>query len=106
VQVTRCLHDVKDPGEGVDGDEAKPNEAVVKALMVDAAWSEFSADGGPMHALFDEQGGDLCGPRPCRPVVEEGQDLAELAGGGLMSGREILALLQGMSAMGVMGNST
>jgi hypothetical protein len=34
-------------------------------------------------------------------AVEEGQDLVELAGGGLMSGREILALLQGMSAMGV-----
>jgi hypothetical protein len=69
--------------------------------QISGPWSEFSAEGGPLEQLFTEQDGDLCGPRPVRPITEEGADLAELAGGGLMSGREILALLQGMSAMGV-----
>jgi len=82
-------------------DEAQDTfNALIKAkLAASPEWSEFNAD---LAKLTAEQEGDLGGPRPIRAPVEEGSELAELAGGGLMSGREILALLQGMSAMGVM----
>ena len=57
---------------------------------------------GPLHQLCQQQAGDLGGPRAQR-VPLEGAELAELAGGGMMSGHEILALLQNMGAMGMGG---
>lgn len=48
-----------------------------------------------MEQLCAEQEGDLGGPRAVRMSMDD-SDLADLAGGGLMSGHEILQLLQGM----------
>ena len=56
------------------------------------------------------QDDEFCGPKPIRPPVEEAPETGGLAaamsgglsglGGGMMSGRDILALLQGMSMGG------
>ena len=72
------------------------------------AWSEFSSEdsGGALRHLLDEQDAEFCGPKPERPPPEETPEEGSLAamagslGGGLMSGREILALLQGMNMGG------
>lgn len=48
-----------------------------------------------LEQLCSEQEGDLGGPRAVRMSMDD-SDLADLAGGGLMSGHEILQLLQGM----------
>jgi hypothetical protein len=80
-------------------------------MQVNSSWSAFvsgedawsSSDGadGSLRALIQEQDADLCGPRPVRPSPEEA---ADLAGGSLMSGRDILALLQSMSVGGGMSS--
>ncbi len=96
----------------------KCNAALKAALDADAAWREFAAkadggaaggdppggpaaagaSGGALARLCAEQEGDLGGPRAQRTGNLDGGDhLAELAGGGLITGSEILALLQGMS---------
>uniref|UniRef100_A0A7R9VAG8 Uncharacterized protein n=1 Tax=Chlamydomonas euryale TaxID=1486919 RepID=A0A7R9VAG8_9CHLO len=83
------------------------NPTLTTALLASSAWSEFCSDardGGALRPLLDEQLGELCGPRPQRPPVEDAGDLANLSGGSMLSGREILALLQGMSSMGVMSS--
>ena len=74
-------------------------------MQANKAWSAFASGSGPLSTLVSEQAGDLCGPRPVRPPMDEASELGgDLEGGatGHMSGREILALLQSMSAMGVM----
>lgn len=68
-------------------------------VQASSQWSEFVADDGTFGKLCKEQEGDLGGPRAIRTIVDPNSELAELAGGGLMNGHEILALLQGMSVM-------
>ena len=97
-------------------------ESVAKALGSCEAWQSFTSDPdpwgedgsqastlSPLSQLIKEQDDDLCGPKPVRPpppppgdamVDDAGMgELAEMAGGGLMSGRDILALLQGMGRL-------
>lgn len=96
-------------------------ESIAKSLESCEAWQQFSADPDPwaedgsrasstshLSRLIKEQDDDLCGPKPIRPPPITGDamadeagmgELAEMAGGGLMSGREILALLQGMGRL-------
>ncbi len=59
------------------------------------------SEGGVLAQLLKEQEGDLGGPRAARVPMEDSSELAELAGGGLISSSEILALLHNMSALGV-----
>lgn len=68
------------------------------------AWSAFASGSGQLSTLVSEQAGDLCGPRPVRPPMDEASKLGghlEGSATGHMSGRDILALLQSMSTMGV-----
>lgn len=57
----------------------------------------------PSHpCVIVVQEGDLGGPRAVRVpgIMGDGaQELAELAGGGLLNGQEIIALLHGMQQM-------
>ena len=69
--------------------------------QADAGWCDFVREGGVLVQLCKEQEGDLGGPRVTRPQMDDSSDLAELAGGGLISPHEILALLQGMGAEGL-----
>jgi hypothetical protein len=50
--------------------------------------------GGALHALLQEQEGELCGPRPQRPL-EAAEDAAEgfMSAGGLISGSQLLNLM-------------
>lgn len=98
LELARALLEVQESGK----EEGPQHAAVSAALDMSSTWSEFCIEAGPLQQLLREQTEELCGPRPIRLLTEEGSELADLAGGGLMSGREILALLQGMSAMGVM----
>ncbi len=68
---------------------------------MDSKWSDFVSEGGVLSQLSKEQEGDLGGPRAARAPMDDSADLAELTGGGLS--HEILALLQGMGALGGMG---
>ena len=96
-------------------------ESIEKSLNTCEAWLKFSSDPdpwgedgtrasstSPLSQLIKEQDDDLCGPKPVRPPPPTGDamgdeagmgKLAELAGGGLMSGRDILALIQGMGRL-------
>ncbi|MEW5298643.1 MAG: hypothetical protein WDW36_001738 [Sanguina aurantia] len=74
------------------------NNNIKELLELDAQWSEFNREDGVLEQLCLEQEGDLGGPRAVRMSMDD-SDLADLAGGGLMSGHEILQLLQGMGAM-------
>uniref|UniRef100_A0A7S0RKD5 Uncharacterized protein n=1 Tax=Chlamydomonas leiostraca TaxID=1034604 RepID=A0A7S0RKD5_9CHLO len=76
---------------------------VRRSLLASSRWSEY-VDADPYSGpgayvqLTNEQEGDLGGPRAVRSLMNGGaSELADLAGGGLMTGQEILALLQGMS---------
>lgn len=71
------------------------------AVQMDAKWSDFVSEGGVLSQLCKEQEGDLGGPRAARVQMEDSNELAELAGGGLISSHEILALLHGMGALGM-----
>ncbi|GLI58902.1 hypothetical protein VaNZ11_000684 [Volvox africanus] len=77
------------------------NTNVRRLLLMDPKWSDFMSEGGVLAQLCKEQEGDLGGPRAARVPLEESNELAELAGGGLISSHEILALLHGMSALGI-----
>ncbi|KAG2452581.1 hypothetical protein HYH02_002818 [Chlamydomonas schloesseri] len=77
------------------------NTNVRRLLQMDAKWSEFVSEGGVLSQLCKEQEGDLGGPRAARVQMEDSNELAELAGGGLISSHEILALLHGMGALGM-----
>ncbi|GFR46461.1 hypothetical protein Agub_g8036 [Astrephomene gubernaculifera] len=72
------------------------NTNVRRLLLMDPKWSEFVSEGGVLAQLCKEQEGDLGGPRAARMPLEDSAELAELAGGGLISSHEILALLHGM----------
>lgn len=71
---------------------------------MDSKWAEFVGEEGALQACCKEQEGDLGGPRAARVPMDDSADLAELAGGGLISGHEILALLQGMQVSGGLGS--
>jgi hypothetical protein len=76
---------------------------VARALKLSSTWSEYTAQpGGAYRQLCTERVGDLGGPRAVRtsPIgpLESSSELADL-GGGLVTGREILALLQNMNRM-------
>eukprot|EP00198_Chlamydomonas_reinhardtii_P001751 XP_001691087.1 predicted protein [Chlamydomonas reinhardtii] len=77
------------------------NTNVRRLLQMDAKWSDFVSEGGVLSQLCKEQEGDLGGPRAARVQMEDSNELAELAGGGLISSHEILALLHGMGALGM-----
>jgi hypothetical protein len=97
-------------------------ESVAKSLSSCEAWQRFTSDPdpwgddgsqastlSPLSQLIKEQDDDLCGPKPVRPPppptgVAMSDDagmgeLAEISGGGLMSGRDILALIQGVGRL-------
>jgi len=100
------------------GGEAQ--RGVRAALDADQRWAAFCQ--GPLLQLNAEQQGSLCGPKPCRPqplfsgaglaAMPGGNGLLQLGGvggneapgagggfGGLMSGRELLSLLQNFGRM-------
>ncbi|KAG2494535.1 hypothetical protein HYH03_007302 [Edaphochlamys debaryana] len=81
------------------------NTNVRRLLQADGRWSEFVSESGVLAQLCKEQEGDLGGPRAARVPMEDSSELAELAGGGLISSHEILALLHGMSALGMQTSS-
>lgn len=82
---------------------AGPCHAQLCSPQTSETWQAFIEPNGVLTTLCQEQEGDLGGPRPVRLAVEEsGSAMAEMAGGGLISGHEILALLQGMGAMKTM----
>lgn len=75
------------------------------------AFSSDDGGAGALRRLIAEQEDEFCGPKPIRPPADEMPDASGgLAaamsgglgglGGGMMSGRDILALLQGMSLGG------
>jgi hypothetical protein len=70
-------------------------------VQADSNWSEFIEEGGLLSQLTTEQEGDLGGPRVARTLMDDSADLADLAGGGLISGQEILQLLQGLQGLNV-----
>lgn len=84
------------------------NSLVARGLGACAPWVKFTEEvcweeetdpsaRGPFHVLCAEQEGDLGGPRAVRTVMNGNTELADLAGGGFMTGPEILALLHGMT---------
>ncbi|GLC44160.1 hypothetical protein PLESTB_000901600 [Pleodorina starrii] len=77
------------------------NTNVRRLLLMDPKWSDFVSESGVLAQLCKEQEGDLGGPRAARVPMEDSNELAELAGGGLISSHEILALLHGMTALGM-----
>ncbi|EFJ50595.1 hypothetical protein VOLCADRAFT_103810 [Volvox carteri f. nagariensis] len=81
------------------------NINVRRLLLMDPQWSDFVSEGGVLGQLCKEQEGDLGGPRAARVQLEDSNELAELAGGGLISSHEILALLHGMNALGMQTSS-
>ncbi|GBF90098.1 hypothetical protein Rsub_02806 [Raphidocelis subcapitata] len=77
-----------------------PNEALAQLLAASARWSAAAAPGGALSSLLAEQEGDLCGPRPQRvePLSEEGGEVGDAIGGGsVISGEQLLAMLQDFS---------
>ncbi|KXZ49929.1 hypothetical protein GPECTOR_19g380 [Gonium pectorale] len=82
------------------------NVNVRRLLQADPVWSEFVSEGGVLAQLCKEQEGDLGGPRAARVQMEDTSELAELAGGGLISSHEILALLHGMSALNMQNSGS
>jgi hypothetical protein len=95
--------------------EAGPRDACAAplrdALVAHAEWQAFCE--GALEALNEQQAGGLCGPKPMRPLppyAMGGGGAASPGGGGggggagggfggLMSGRELLAMLQTFSRM-------
>lgn len=72
---------------------------------MDPKWLDFVSEGGVLAKLCQEQEGDLGGPRATRVQMTESDEIAELAGGGLISSQEIIALLHGMNALGMQATS-
>ncbi len=62
---------------------------------------DFTSDGGVLERLTLEQSGSLGGPKPDKTDVAgvDGSNLGTLAAGRLISGREVMAMLQGMNGM-------
>eukprot|EP00798_Chlamydomonas_sp_ICE-L_P011679 gene11679-34401_t len=76
--------------------------AVKEFLHSHDGWKQYANKAGPLHKLLLEQEGDLGGPRVQRPSDEDSSELAELPGAGVMSGHDIMSLLQGMNGMSMM----
>lgn len=77
------------------------NPKVRAMLQGNSQWSKWcDADPftgpGQLQQLCQEQEGDLGGVRPVRPIINGTSELADLAGGGLISGPEVMALLHRM----------
>ncbi|KAJ9528314.1 hypothetical protein QJQ45_014291 [Haematococcus lacustris] len=92
---------------GAKGQAGAPGcrSLAVRHLLSSSTWSEFAAaeEKGALRCLCHEQEGDLGGPRILRPYLGGlmhggSSELADLAGGGLMTGQEILTLLQNMGS--------
>lgn len=88
----------------LEGDEDPPHLLLREKLEADPAWQQFVGEEGALEALKLEQRGALCGPKPMR-----GGSLMDLAesgwmeglggsGGARISGRELLRVLQTLSA--------
>jgi hypothetical protein len=88
--------------------EPPVNPQLGRALLANSAWCDFKGSGdawddeAPLELLSKECEGDLGGPRaqPEPDVLLEGSELSRLAGGGLISGQDILAFLQNLSLTG------
>jgi hypothetical protein len=77
------------------------NEALANALAGSGAWAAATSPGGVLSALLSEQRGELCGPRPARleAMSEEGGEVGDALGGGsVISGEQLLAMLQDISS--------
>ena len=87
----------------LEGDEDPPHLLLREKLEGDATWQQFVGEEGALEALKLEQRGALCGPKPMRSGslmdLAEGGGLGGLGGaGGMISGRELLQVLQSLSA--------
>ncbi len=74
------------------------NEALAALLRAEECWVGAVEPGGALHALLQEQDGELCGPRPPRadPMQDSGEvmgGLGALPGGTILTGPQLLALL-------------
>lgn len=84
------------------------NKASIKrALAGSAAWRAFvKPKTGPFHKLCAQQDAELGGPRPPPSLNLGGQDFSGLGIGGgdnMLSGQQLLALIQSMSMRGAGG---
>lgn len=66
----------------------------------DEAWRGSTEPSGALHALLQEQDGDLCGPRPARmePIDGFEQGLGMLPTNVPINSGQLLALLKEMGA--------
>jgi hypothetical protein len=77
------------------------NDALAAALASGPAWAAAAVPGGALVSLLAEQQGDLCGPRPQRleAMSDDGGEVGDALGGGsVLSGEQLLAMLQDMSS--------
>jgi hypothetical protein len=112
-------------GGGAGGEGGGCAPALLDALEGEPSWGAFCE--GPLQALNEQQAGTLCGPKPARPAplyaqaappqaqggggggsaaaagggggAAAGAFGSLMSGGGLMSGRELLAMLQTLGRM-------
>jgi hypothetical protein len=98
-ELANALLQSSDPGA-----PAQLCPALAAVLGGSEAWQGAVAPGGALHALLQEQEGQLCGPPPPRPAqlegmeegMEEGDGMEQL---GLMNGDQIMALLSRMTQL-------
>jgi hypothetical protein len=73
------------------------------APQEDEEWVASTSPDGPLHALGEEQEGDLCGPRPERGPPSDAGD-GELGGlGNLSTNPELLQLMQSLVGQRIFG---
>ncbi len=102
IEASKLLHSLVHTGydSGSDSRGEDPHlEHIRLALAANNQWSEYTdPEAGAYAKLLKELEGDLGGPRAMRSAnTLEGSELVELTGGGLLTGPELLAMLQGMS---------